>query len=48
MSFQAKAVLESPRNSKVDNIDVRGGRSWQRGFERQRGSVLMHASRQLA
>jgi hypothetical protein len=23
MSFQAKAVLESPRNSKVDNIDVR-------------------------
>eukprot|EP01047_Picozoa_sp_COSAG01_P023728 COSAG01_NODE_1444_length_10282_cov_17.103506_10_plen_217_part_00 len=30
MSFQAKAVLESPRNSKVDNIDVRGGRSWQR------------------
>lgn len=23
MSFQAKAVPESPRNSKVDNIDVR-------------------------
>jgi hypothetical protein len=44
MSFQAKAVLESPRNSKVDNIDVRdlaaagsaasSGSAWQRPHAR--------------